>query len=156
MKLVREPYYWVESNHKLCRYWFLLQDFLRARYVSPIYSSESDYKEPNVKQEPESRSITNLCTKIYVALEKLVASQAVKRDTYPEPSALVEPDVLEPRSEVVAELEHEPEQDNAAKLESEPVVVDEPEPEPRIEELLIKNSVDLSAELAMELSLIHI
>jgi len=90
MKLVGEPYYWVENNHKLSRYWFLLQDFLRAHYVSPIYSSESDYKE-----ETESRSITDLCTKFRVALEKLVASQAAKRDTDPKPSALVEPDVLE-------------------------------------------------------------
>ena len=48
-------------------------------------------------------------------------------------------------------MEHEPEQDNAAKLEPEPVVVDEPESEPKIEEPLVKNSVDLSAELAMEL-----
>ena len=48
-------------------------------------------------------------------------------------------------------MEHEPEQDNAVKLESEPVVVDEPEPGPKIEEPLVKNSVDLSAELVMEL-----
>ena len=122
-----------------------MQDFLRARYAPPIYSSESDYKEPNVEQESESRSITDLCTKIRVALKKLVASQAAKRDTDPEPSALVEPDVLEePGSEVVIELEHEPEQDNAAKLELEPVVVDEPEPKSKIEEPLVKNSVDLS------------
>jgi len=152
MKLVGEPYYWVENNHKLCRYWFLLQDFLRARYAPPIYSSESDYKEPNVEQETKSRSITDLYTKFRVALQKRVASQAAKRDTDPEPSALVEPDVLEePGSEVVAELEHEPEQDNAVKLEPEPVVVDEPEPEPKIEEPLVKNSVDLTAELAMGL-----
>ena len=54
-------------------------------------------------------------------------------------------------SEVVAELEHEPEQDNAAKIGPEPVVVDEPEPEPKIEEPLVKNSVDLLAKLGMEL-----
>jgi len=48
-------------------------------------------------------------------------------------------------------LEYEPEPDNAAKLEAEPVVVDESEPKPKIEEPLVKNSVDLSAELAIEL-----
>ena len=46
-------------------------------------------------------------------------------------------------------MEPESEPNNAAK--SEPVVVDEPEPEPKIEEPLVKNSVDLTAELAMEL-----
>ena len=89
-----------------------------------------------------------------MALEKLAASQAAKRDTDLEPSALVETDVLEElESKVIAELEHEPEPDNAAKLEPDPVVVDEPEPEPKIEEPLplVKNSVDLPAELAMEL-----
>ena len=69
-------------------------------------------------------------------------------DTDPEPPVLVEPDVLEePGSEVVAELE----QDNATKLESEPTVVDESEPEPEIEESLVETSADLLAELAMKL-----
>ena len=54
MKLVGEPYYWLENNHKSCRYLFLLQDFLHARYAPPIYSSESDGKEPNVEQEPRA------------------------------------------------------------------------------------------------------
>ena len=82
---VGEPYYWVENNHKLCQYWFLLQDFLHTRYAPPIYSSESDYKEPNFEQEPESQSITDFYTKLRVALGKLVASQAAKRDTDPKP-----------------------------------------------------------------------
>jgi len=102
----------------------MLQDFLRARYTPPIYSSESDCKEPNVEHEPESRSITDLCTKLWVALERLVVSQTVKMDTDLEPLVFIEPDILErPGSEVVAELEPEPGLDNATKPEPEPAIV---------------------------------
>jgi len=40
-------------------------------------------------------------------------------------------------------LEHEPESDNAGKPESEPSVVSEPEPEPKIGEPLVETSADL-------------
>ena len=53
MKLVGEPYYWVENNHKFCRYWFLLQDFLRARLLHPFIRL-SQCKELNVEQEPRA------------------------------------------------------------------------------------------------------
>jgi len=60
-------------------------------------------------------------------------------DTDPELPILIEPDFLEePGSEVVAELEHEAEPDNAAKAEPEPTVVDEPEPEPEIGEPFVE------------------
>jgi len=53
-----------------------------------------------------------------MALNRFVASLAVKRDTDSEPPVLVEPDVLEELgSEVVAELEPEPEPNRAAKPE---------------------------------------
>jgi len=71
-----------------------------------------------------------------------------------EPPLLIEPEVLEePGSEVVAELEHEPEQDNATKPEPQPAVVDEPKPEPEIGEPLVETSANLSKKLAMELVL---
>lgn len=38
MKLVGEPSYWVEGNHKLCRYWSLLQSLLRTRYAPHLLS----------------------------------------------------------------------------------------------------------------------
>ena len=88
-----EAYYWWKDNHKLCQCWFILQGFLRARYVSPIYSSESDCREPNVEQEPEPKNqpITNHFT--------------AKVEANLEPSVLFKPDVLdELESEVVAEL----------------------------------------------------
>ena len=121
---------------------------------SPIYSSESDCKEPNVKQEPESRSITDLCTKLHVALERLVASQTVKMNTDPEPLVLVKPDVLEkPGSKVVVKLEHELEPNNTAKPEPEleSAGIDEPKPEPDIVEPLVETSADLSAKLVIDL-----
>ena len=60
-------------------------------------------KGPNV--EPESWLITDICTELREALEKLVASQAIKIDTDSEYLVVVEPDVLEePESEVVSEL----------------------------------------------------
>jgi len=82
-----------------------------------------------------------------VALERLVVSHAAKMNTDPEHPVLVEPNVLvEAGSEVVAELEPEPEADIAAKPEPETVVVDEPEPEAKIEESLVE-----TAKLAIEL-----
>ena len=50
-----------------------------------------------------------------MALEKLIVSQAEKWDIDPKPSALVDLDILEESgSEVVTELKHEPEPNNAA------------------------------------------
>ena len=49
LKLDGEAYYWWRDNHKLCRYWFTLQGFLRTRYAPPVYSSRLDCSEPNVK-----------------------------------------------------------------------------------------------------------
>ena len=72
-------------------------------------------------------------------------------NTYPEPPVLVEPNVLEvPASEIVVELEYDPEPDNAAKPQPEPAVVDEPELERG--EPLVETLADLSVELVMELA----
>jgi len=62
-----------------------------------LYASEIDCEESNVEQEPEleSRSITDICTKFRVALERLETSQVVKMDTDSEPPVLVKPDALE-------------------------------------------------------------
>jgi len=85
-----------------------------------------------------------------VTLEKLVASQAAKRDTDLEPPSLVESDVLEESgSEVVVELEPKSEPNNAVKPE--PAVIDEPEPEPEIGESFVETSTDLPAELTKKL-----
>jgi len=118
MKLVEEPYHWVKYNYKFCRCWSRLQSFLRTRYAP--YLLYADCKEPNVEREPEleSISITDICTELREALERLVASQAVKIDIDPEPLVLVESDIIDnPEPEVV---------DNA---EPNSGVVDEPEPQ---------------------------
>ena len=101
--------------------WFVLQDHFRSLYTPHLlYASEVDCEE----LEPESRSITDICTKLRVGLERLVASQAAKMNTDPKPPVLVEPDVLEEiGSEVVVELKPEPESNNAAKPE--PAIIDE-------------------------------
>ena len=89
-----------------------------------LYSSEEDYKEPEVidesKPEPEVVDESDL-----------------------ESSVLVELDVLEePRPEVIAELE--PVSESEQEVE---------EPEAEVEEFLIETFVDLSAESTMELLL---
>ena len=72
--------------------------FFRTWYaLHLLYASEADNKEPNVEQESElkSRSITDICTELREALERLVASQAAKIDTDPEPLVLVELDIVD-------------------------------------------------------------
>ena len=89
---------WIEKliiggeNHKLCRYWFILQGLLRTRYTPPVYSSKLDCREANVEQKlgPEIQPITDFTAKV---------------EADPEPSVIGEHDVLdEPESDVIVEL----------------------------------------------------
>jgi len=53
MKLVGKAYYWRKGGHIDYQCWFVLKD-LRTLYASHLpYSSEKDYKEPTVVDEPE-------------------------------------------------------------------------------------------------------
>jgi len=106
------------------------KSFLRTRYTPHLLYA--DYEEFNVEQEPDNLSITDICTEFREALERYVASQAAKIDTEPESEA-------------------EPEPESEVEPESEPAVVNELKPEPEIEELLVETSVDLAAELSIEL-----
>ena len=105
-----------------------MQGLLRAWYALPIYLYETYYKKLNVKQEPEPESqlITDPFTsKVEVNLE---------------PSFIVKPDVL-----------HEIESEIAAELV--PLQEETPSRPTTVEEPLVKISVDLPAELTMELLL---
>ena len=64
MKLVRKAYCWKKGSHIDYRCWFVLKD-LRALYARHLlYSSEEDYKEPEVvdesKPDPESPVLVEL------------------------------------------------------------------------------------------------
>lgn len=53
--------FWIEDNYKYCRFWFLLQSFLRKRYTPYLLSNYSlnFYMFPSkreVEQELESQS----------------------------------------------------------------------------------------------------
>ena len=62
MRLVGHAYWWRKDNHNDDQCWFVLQD-LRSLYASHLlYASEAGYNDPNVEQEPESRSITDICS----------------------------------------------------------------------------------------------
>ena len=100
MKLVEEQYHWVKDDYKFCRCWSRLQSFLHTQYASNfLYASEVDCKGAQCW----ARKLIN--HRYREALERLVASQAIKIDTYSEPLVVVEPDVLEEsESEVVSEL----------------------------------------------------
>jgi len=64
-----------------------------------LYASEVDYNDFNVKQEPkpESRSFTDIYTKLLDEIRKFVASQTVKVDADPEPCVI---DKLDPEPEL--------------------------------------------------------
>ena len=103
-----------------------MQGLLHSRYAPLVYSSESDCGEPNVEQEsePENKPITDSST------------TKVKAD--PEPSVIVEPEVLdEPESKVVVEL---------VSLQEET-----PSRPTKVEKPLVEIFVDLPVELTMEL-----
>ena len=87
MKFVEKAYCWRKCSHIDYRYLFVLKD-LRASYARHLlYSSEEDYKEPEVVNESKSW------------LE-------VVDEPDPESPVLIELDVFEePRPEVIAELE---------------------------------------------------
>ena len=54
MKLVGKAYCWRKVRHIDYRCWFVLKDLLHALYAPYLlYSSEEDYKEPTVVDEPE-------------------------------------------------------------------------------------------------------
>ena len=94
MKLVGKTYCQGKDSHIDYRCWFVLKD-IRTLYASHLlYSSEADYKEPEVDElEPE-------------VVDKLESEAVDEAD--PEPP--VQPDIIdEPDSEVVDESELEPE-----------------------------------------------
>jgi len=98
-----------------------------------LYASKADYNvEEEPEPEPESQSFANICSEIWEALERYVASQAAKIDINSEPPVLV-------KTEVAAESEPELGQ----------TVVNKPEPEK--EEPIVETSADLPVELAMKL-----
>ena len=73
-----------------CR--FVLQDHLRTLYAPHLlYASEADYNDPNIEQEPESRSFTGICTEFLDEIQKLVANQTAKVDVDPEPDIVNKP-----------------------------------------------------------------
>jgi len=125
-----------------------LQDHLRSLYAPYLlYAYEVDCEETNFEQEPEpdSRSITDICIKLRVALERLVASQDAKwdrsRSRASNPYRAWCSWGVRVRS--YSWVEAEPLPNNAAKSkpepEPEPTVVDEPEPEAEIGEPLVFN-----------------
>ena len=111
-----------------------MQSFLRTRHA-PFFLYV-DCKESNVEQDPDNRSITDICTELREALERYEASQAVKIGTKSELESKVA-------------FESEPETEVAAEPKSEPAVVNEPEPE--IEKSFLETSTDLPAEFTMKL-----
>jgi len=70
-----------------------LQDLLRTRYAPPVHSLEPDCREPNIEQEPEPD------------IQPITDPFTTKFEADPEPSVIVEPNVLEElESEVITEL----------------------------------------------------
>jgi len=83
MKLVEEPYHWLDDNYKFCWYWFSLQNLLRTLYAPHLYAFEADCKEPNVEQElelekPQLSDLVAECKEILASVGKLLASYATK------------------------------------------------------------------------------
>jgi len=83
-----------------------LQSLLRARYVSHFHTVSELKFEQEPEPGPKRQQITDLFNEFREILDdirKLLASQVAKNDTSPEPTVLVEPDVLD-KPEVIAGL----------------------------------------------------
>jgi len=131
MKLVEEPYHWINDNYKFCRCWSRLQNFLYTRYAPHLLYA--DCKESNVEQEPDNRSITDICTELRKALERCNKSGCKHWQ----------------RAKIRTKSCSRARTKSCSWARSEPTVVNEPEPE--IEEPLVETSTDLPVEFAIEL-----
>jgi len=57
----------VEGRHINYQCWFVLKDFLHTLYAPHLYSSETDYKEPEVVDEPEPKLLMNQKQKLLMS-----------------------------------------------------------------------------------------
>ena len=79
-----------------------------------LHASEANYKEPNVEHElelekPQFSDQVIECKKILAGVGELLASYTAKIDSDPEPSVLVEPDIVnESNLKVVDKAKLEP------------------------------------------------
>jgi len=98
VKLGGEAYWWWTDNHRLCRCWFILHDFLRTRYAPHLHVSEADCEEPNVEHKPELEGpqfndLVAEC-KILAVMRKILESMTAKVVVDPEPPVFVETKVV--------------------------------------------------------------